>query len=317
MAGSGRVLIPGGTGYVGGRLAESLHAAGWQVRVGSRRDVAWPGPAGSAIEMQQCDWRSAADRRRAASGCQALVMLAAANEIEAARDPVAAAQDTATQCLAWLQTAHQCGIARFVHMSTIHVYGSAGGDAISESTPARPLHPYAETHLAAEVFVAAAGRRGDLKTTVFRLSNSFGPPVDARVDRWTLLVNDLARQAVETGTLTLRSDGLQARDFIPLGAVCEAVRWALESAGPGALYNLGSGQSLTVHEMACRVADRCEQVLGFRPPVVRPEPVSGAKPGRYLLDVEALRRDGGLAAQDWTTEVDGLLRFCREHFSPR
>ena len=107
VAGEARVLIPGGTGYVGGRVAETLHEAGWQVRVASRRARSWPGPAGSGIEVLAVDWRKAADRARALAGCQAVVMLAAANEIKAAQDPVAAADATTTQCLAWLVGARE------------------------------------------------------------------------------------------------------------------------------------------------------------------------------------------------------------------
>lgn len=314
MDGERRVLIPGGTGYVGGRLAEFLHEAGWKVRVASRRTRVWPGRAGSSIEVVGCDWRDRAERKRALAGCHAMVMLAAANELEAARDPVAAADATATQCLAWLQDGREAHLSRFLYMSTIHVYGPATGELIREKTRPQPMHPYGETHLAAEVFVEAAGKRGDVPTTIFRLSNAFGTPVDPAVDRWTLLVNDLARQAVVTGRLVLRSDGLQARDFIPLEAVCRASRWALETPAPGPLYNVGSGQSVTVFEMASLVAARCTVLFGWTPPVVRPEPAAGAAAGRYLLDVSAITRDGGLTSRAWEPEIDAVLLFCRDHF---
>lgn len=318
MAGDRRVLVPGGTGYVGGRVVEALHEAGWKVRVVSRRPRDWRGPAGSSIEVVTCDWRDSSQRAAAAAGCDALLMLAAANEIEAARNPVAAADDTATQCLGWLQTARAAGVSRFVYLSTVHVYGCTDVDTpIGETLPPKPIHPYAQTHLAAEVYVDAAGRRGEIQATTFRLSNSFGAPVDAAVDRWTLLVNDLARQAVETGKLVLRSDGLQARDFVPLRTVCQALRWALECPSAGPLYNLGSGQSVTVFEMARRIAGRCAATLGFLPPLERLEPAPGAAPGRYLLDVGLLSRDSGLAALAWEPEIDALLRFCRSHFSTR
>ena len=305
------------TGYIGGRAAEALASSGWNVRVASRGSRAWPEQGASNIEVAKCDWRLASDRARAIEGCEAVLMLAAANEIEAANDPVAAADATATQCLAWLQSAREAGVDRFVYLSTIHVYGPGSSQPITEETVPQPLHPYAESHLAAEVFVEAARRRGDLQTTIFRLSNAFGAPVDAKVDRWTLLASDLARQAAETGKLVLRSDGLQARDFIPLHAVCGALRWAFESKSPGALYNLGSGQSVTVFEMANRIAERCNVLFGWTPPILRPEPAPDAMPGTFLLDVSAIERDGGLPSVEWEPEIDAVLRFCQSHFRPR
>ena len=317
MTGKRRILVPGGTGYIGGRVAEALHQAGFDVRVVSRQPRVWAGSAGESIEVVKCDWRDAAERSRALNGCHAVVMLAAANEIEAARDPVAAADATATHCLGWLASARKAGASHFVYLSTVHVYGENRGALITEATPPRPTHPYAETHLAAEVFVDAASRRGDFRTTIFRLSNAFGAPVDFSVDRWTLLVNDMARQAAITGRLVLRSDGLDARDFVPLTAVCDAILWALTTPSPSRLYNLGSGHSLTVLEMTARVAERHAQLFGWPPPIDRPATAPRALPPPYLLSVDALRRDGGLTSLEWTDEIDAVLRFCKHHFATK
>ena len=305
--------MPGGTGYIGGRACELLARSGWRVRVASRRGGVWPGDSPGAVSVLGGDWRDGDERARAAEGCEAVLMLAAANEIEAQRDPAAARVATVDACRDWLDTAARQGVRRFVYLSTIHVYGIAQSETpIGEDTPPHPVHPYATTHLEAE----AAVREADpaLATTVFRLSNAFGAPVDAKVDRWTLLVNDLARQAATTGRLELRSDGLQARDFVPLASVCASLRWSLEADRGSGPFNLGSGESTTVYEMAERVATRCEAVLGFRPPISRPAPAPGARPGSYLLDVGRLARAGGAFANSWDAEVDSALRFCARHF---
>jgi UDP-glucose 4-epimerase len=310
--------VPGGTGYVGGRACEALAHAGWRVRVASRRARAWPGPSSSDIEVLACDWREPTQRARLIEGCEALLMLAAANEIDAAHDPAAAEEATSGQCLGWLESARGTALRRFVYLSTIHVYGAVQEEGpISETSPALPRHPYASAHLAAERFVHESSARGELPSTIFRLSNTFGAPVDPQVDRWSLLVNDLARQAVERGRLELRSDGLQARDFVPMATVCDALRWSLDTTQSDGLFNLGSGRSTTVFDMATRIADRCGAVLGFRPPIVRPEPAPGANPGRFRLDVGALQRAGGLVEHDWEPEIDALLRFCSTHFGAR
>jgi len=81
----------------------------------------------------------------------------------------------------------------------------------------RPVHPYAITHHAAEDFVLAAHDEKRLMGYVIRLSNGFGAPAHAGVDRWTLLVNDLCRQAVQTRQLILRSAGCLGR---PAEMVC-------------------------------------------------------------------------------------------------
>ena len=76
----------------------------------------------------------------------------------------------------------------------------------------------------------------------------------------TLLVNDLCRQAVQTGKLVMRSSGLQQRDFITLTDVGRAVRHLLElppaDCGDG-LFNLGGDNSISVWDMVQRVSLRC------------------------------------------------------------
>ncbi|MGE4070536.1 MAG: NAD-dependent epimerase/dehydratase family protein [Lysobacterales bacterium] len=316
MSGKGRVVIPGGTGYLGGRIAESLAQAGYDVAVGSRAASNWPGP-GRNIIVHTVNWHSPVELDRMVRGAEAVVMLAAANEIDAASDPVSAAENTATQCLAWLQAAARQQVPRFIYFSTIHVYGANDGTLIHEHRELKPQHPYASTHAAAEIYVQAAHRHGDLDATIFRLSNAFGAPVDPAVNRWTLLLNDLARQAVTTGRLQLKTDGLQARDFVGIGAVCEAVRLCLSrmpgDSGPG-VYNLGSGESRTVLEMAQTLASRASAILGQELQVERPAPKDDrSEELPYLLSVDNLAHAGMLTATDRNAEIDQLIAFCRTH----
>lgn len=308
-----RVVIPGGTGFIGGRIAEHLRSHGYEVRVSSRRARPWAGPS-TDISVIPVDWRNQAALDAAVAESDALIMLAAANEIESARDPVGAADATATQCLAWLQAAQRQGVRRFLYMSTIHVYGRMDGMVVDEETTPRPVHPYATTHLAAELFVQAAHRSGQTSGTIFRLSNAFGAPVDPAVDRWSLLVNDLARQAVQTGQLNLFTDGTQSRDFIGLEAVCAAVRIALEQSERGSeatVFNLASGQMTTVYNMACRIAERAGRMLGAVPGVSRvaPDARKGpVSPGRF--DISRLMSSGIDVRTDTDREIDQLLGFC-------
>jgi UDP-glucose 4-epimerase len=58
--------------------------------------------------------------------------------------------------------------------------------------------------------------RGDIEGIVIRVSNSFGAPAHQHANCWMLLVNDLCRQAVSTGQMTLRSSGIRRRDFVTL-----------------------------------------------------------------------------------------------------
>ena len=316
MSGSPLVAIPGGAGYAGGRIVEHLAQNGWRVRVTSRSRMTWPGSASDHIEVVRLPEDAPEARTECLRNARAVVMLAGADESRSQANPAAAVRATSEQCMAWLQASHEAGVERFVYLSTVHVYGAPRDGVLSEDTEPRPIRPYATTHLAAELFTQAAHRAGRVSAVVFRLSNSFGAPVWPGIDQWPLLVNDLARQAVLSHQLVLKSDGSQARDFIPLSDVCRAVAWALQRAARGdeaELYNLGSGRSTTILEMTTRVAERCQKVLGFRPPISRGSERSHLTDRPFSLATERLAGAGFAPHGDWDAELDGLLRFCRDH----
>jgi UDP-glucose 4-epimerase len=247
-------------------------------------------------------------------GMDAVIHLAAMNEIDCAADPARALLVNGMGTLRLLRAARTAGVRRFIYFSTAHVYGSPLKGSISERTTPRPGHPYAITHRAAEDFVLSAHDRKQLIGIVVRLSNGTGAPVDLHVKRWTLLGNDLCRQAVTAKQLVLRSSGVQKRDFVALsdvsGAVLHLLRLPERSVGDG-LFNLGGGHAIRVLDFAEMVADRTERLMGFRPPIVKPATASdeGAHELDYNMDkIEAtgFRLKGSLEA-----EIDRTLLLCR------
>ena len=115
----------------------------------------------------------------------AIVHLAAMNEMDCARDPAAALEVNTALTLRLLNAAVAAGVRRFVYLSTAHVYGAPLRGHIDERALPRPVHPYAITHRAAEDFVLAAFDAGRIEGVVLRLSNGVGAPAHAAVDRWT------------------------------------------------------------------------------------------------------------------------------------
>ena len=315
-----RVLITGGFGYVGGRVAQSLSAAGCEVRLASRR-ASLPDWLPFA-EPASVNWSSRATLESACKGVNAVVHLAAMNEIDSARDPVGALRANAMATVDLLETAIACGVQRFVYMSTAHVYGAPLQGRIDERTLPRPQHPYAITHKAAEDFVLAAHDQGRIEGVVLRLSNGFGAPAHAGVDRWTLIANDLCRQAVVSGRLQLKSAGLQSRDFVTLHDVGAAVTHCLslskQALGDG-LFNLGGDCVLRIIDMAQLVGERWEAMAGVRLVIERPEPSSGEISGEataepLVYSSEKLKATGFSLLSARSAEIDATLQLCLSSF---
>lgn len=301
------ILVTGAGGYLGGRLVAHLRQAGRSLRLVSRT-----AGAGTGEITMSGDLLDPAFARRALEGVTAVVHLAAPNEIESEADPRKAIEVTIGGTLVLLQAARAAGVGRFVYLSTAHVYGVLAG-TIHEGSLPRPTHPYAITHRAAEDFVLAASRGGPTGV-VIRLSNAVGAPAHMNVNRWTLLANDLCRQAVTTGKLVLKSAGLQWRDFVAMSDVCRAIEHLLDLPADrleDGLFNVGSGDALRVIDLAELIRDRAAALMGTSPEIIRPAPRDGESHPALTYSVDKLWATGFKFAGDLAEEIDATLRLCR------
>jgi UDP-glucose 4-epimerase len=216
----------------------------------------------------------------------AVVNLASMPEAECAADPRGALLANAGATLALSAAAVSAGASRFIQLSTFKVYGNNPSGIVTEDTITRPVSHYAITHRASEDYAARHP-----EAVVLRLANGFGAPEDPATPCWGLIVNDFCRQAVTTRRIAIRSDGRAWRNFIPVGDVVAALRAAVTSL-PAGTYNLGGLSSMTLREMAGRVAAVCEGTMGFRPEVTVAQTLAGVPPGRLDYRTERLREAG-------------------------
>jgi len=241
----------------------------------------------------------------------AVVHLAGADEVAAAADPDGTTAATVAAAGAVAGAVHRAGDIRLVYVSTVHVYGAAitDGAVLSEETEPAPTAAYAAARLACEQVWQESG----IDAVTLRLTNGVGAPPDPAVDRWSLLANDLCRQAVTTGEVALRTHGLQWRDFIALADVMDAIARAADprQLSPGT-YNLGSGRPHTVRDVAALVQDAAERQLGGRPPLLAPEAPARA-PAPYSVSIERLGAQGWKPEASLRDAVDETLAFCLAH----
>lgn len=307
---SGRILVTGGLGYVGGRICRHLLDQGRDVVIVGRREPAKAPDWAHKATIVSIDL---AENAPDLTDIETIVHLAALNEIQSGQDPLAALSVNGMASLRLLQAAEAAKVGRFIYFSTAHVYGAPLIGRLDETCLARPGHPYAITHRVTEDFVLAAHDRKALQGGVLRLSNGTGAPADHGTDRWTLLGNDLCRQAVRDRRMVLRSSGLQPRDFIGLGEVARAVSHLLDTADWGdGLYNLGLGRSILVWDMAQLIGQRCQSVLGFTPAIIRPDPAPGETAPQLDYRVDKLARAGFVPADTLIEEIDATLILCSQ-----
>ena len=312
------ILITGGFGYVGGRitryLGEAQGAAALRVltRRGPDRIPGWA----KAIEVVRGDLRDGAALATAVAGIHTVIHLAASDEVVSGKDPDEALEVTGRGTYRLLQAAREAGVRRFLYFSTFHVYGPWVRGRITEETATRPVHPYAITHRLAEDYVNWFRHEQGIETLILRLSNAIGWPADPLVDRWTLVFNDLCRQAVLSGHLRLRSDGSQVRDFITLTDVARAVEHCLDLSDWGdGLFNLGSGQSLTVLQLAEAIAAAYAESRGKRLRIERGPGRPGESTSAFEFCIEKLLATGFVLRGSFLEETIGTFALIEQEVS--
>jgi UDP-glucose 4-epimerase len=312
-----RILVTGGFGYLGGRLAQFLSSQeGYEILLGSRRQTLPPSwlPQAKVVETR---WDSPERLQGVCSEVDCIVHLAGMNAQDCAADPDAAMRVNVVATAHLVQAAIRQGVKRFIYMSTVHVYGSPLAGVITEETKPTPVHPYALSHQAGEDAVLASYQHGEIEGIVIRLSNAYGAPADKDVNCWMLLVNDLCQQAVISGRLVLRSAGLQKRDFIPLYDVIRAIEHFIESPfdkfGDG-IFNLGGETTYRIIELTELIAERCEAVLGYRPEIERPDSVLGEGSPKINYRIDKLKETGFSLKGNIKKEIDATLEFCHKKF---
>lgn len=312
-----RILITGGYGFIGGRLGQHLYQIGNQVILGSRHANSPPDWLPHA-EIVQTDWNNGHALEGICNGVDVVIHAAGMNAQDCAADPVAALEFNGLATARLLAAAARADVKRFIYLSTAHVYASPLAGTITEDTCPRNQHPYATSHLAGENALLGAVQRKQIEGIVLRLSNAFGAPVHKDVNCWMLLANDLCRQAVQSGQMVLRSNGMQQRNFIAISNVCRAVEhlsFCNYDALLPAVFNVGSGISQSVLEMAQLIQRRCKLVLGFEPDLLRPRTSIDERNGNLEYRSDKLTKLGVSLTQNNNTEIDCLLAFCHASFS--
>ncbi len=314
------VLITGGAGYIGGRVATALKSAIPEGRItlttrGKRPRGSWTKDFQIA-EMPLTDFDSIQNVVRD-SRANVVVHLAAANEIEAMENPERAIEINTKGSYRVFHSAVKAGVKRIIYFSTFHVYGEQTESIITEQTNVKPVHPYAFTHLGAEDCLRYFRRYHGMNAIVLRLSNGFGYPMDPYVDRWTLLFNDLCRQVVTNGKIVLRSSGRQYRDFITLTDVSRAVVHFcgenLDQQDDG-VFNLGGNCTMTILDAASRVAEIYTKNFSAVPTPVEVNAAAqdsrGARP--FIYSIEKIQATGFNLAGNMDDEILRTIQFCRD-----
>lgn len=314
------MLVAGGLGFIGSNLAIRLVQKGAIV---SLVDCLWPEYGGNhfnIINIREKVSVHVTDLRETATMCtlvrhqDVLFNLAGqTSHLDSMRDPQT---DLEMNCRAQLSLLEACRVenpsAKIVFASTRQIYGVPQYVPVDERHPLTPVDVNGANKLAGENYHLVYGRAYNLRVSVLRLTNTYGPRMRVKDERQTFLGIWL-RQLIEGKPIPVFGDGSQIRDFNFVDDVVDALLLtATDERADGKIFNLGSSESMSLLELA--------QLLVEISGEGRIERIDF--PGdRKAIDIGSYRSDYRLISEKlgWRPRVslrEGLTRtlaFYREH----
>ena len=236
-----RVFITGASGFIGRALYERYQSEGHDVRGCDLApdplrdivagDVAQPGP-----------WQEHA------GGCDVLIHTAAAVSFRLERrEDVWRANVLGTRNA--LEAAERAQVARFVHFSSVTVFGFDFPDGVDEGYPVRNTYvPYPDSKIASEQVVLQAQLDGRVGATIVRPGDVYGP----RSRVWAMIPAELIR----TRRFSLPGGGRGIHSPVYIDNLVDGVVLAARSAeAEGQVFTLSDGVGVPCREFFAPYAE--------------------------------------------------------------
>ena len=295
------VLVTGGGGFIGSQLVESLLRQGARVRAfvryNSRADAGLlrllPAELREALEVVAGDLREWQSVRQAVHGCEIVFHLGALISIPYSYEhPFEVAETNFMGTLNILMACHYLGVKRLIHTSTSEVYGTARYAPIDEAHPLQGQSPYSASKIGADKLAESFFCSYNLPVVTVRPFNTFGPRQTARAVIPTIITQALARSTIRLGNLST------TRDFTYVSDTVHGFLRAAEAENvEGRVFNLGTGQEVSIGELAKKVI----RMVGKPVKIV----VDGERLRPETSEVFRLLSDNSLAGEclGWRPEV--------------
>jgi UDP-glucose 4-epimerase len=277
-----RVLVTGGSGFIGSHLVDKLAEAGHAVRI---LDISPPIHTGN-VEFLKGDITSREDVRASLDGIEVVYHLAAFADINLVSDnPLKTIEYNIMGTAYLLEECRRLRVRRFILASSVYVYSKQG-------------HLYTTAKLASEEFCKDYQSLYSLPYTILRYGTAYGPR--SRMDD---VVSIFTARALKGENLLVYGSGKQRRNFIYVEDLARGSVAALKETAENGTYTLCGKESITIERLA-RMVKRLfssDIDIEYHPP--RENDYGGE-----VFDLDKARRELG-----WEPEVsleDGIKRFA-------
>lgn len=272
-----RVLVTGGTGYIGATAVEMLLTQGFEISILDDCSMGHADTVPAGVNFVQGSLLDSGQVAQALTGCEAVMHFAGKSLVgESVEKPDLYHSVNVDGTRILLDEMRKQSITKIVFSSSAATYGEPKVVPILETSEAIPTNPYGATKLAIDHMITAEAGAIGISAASLRYFNVAGA---LKTDRgWlaerhnpeTHLIPNVLRSTPENpvkifGTDWPTEDGTCIRDYVHVIDLIDAHLKALQSLGkPGhEIYNLGSGSGYSVREVVAAASAAIGHQIAF------------------------------------------------------
>jgi len=246
-----KVLVTGGSGFIGSHVVDKLRGKGVKVRVYDgimptyREDIEYY--QGSILDRNTLGF--------AMNGIDAVMHLAAIADVkDVFGEPLKSEAINVRGAINVLEAAKNAKVGKVIYGSTTWVYSEAESNDVDETTPLHaPSHFYTATKLAGEYYCQSYNKLYGLDVTILRYGIPYGPGA-----RDGAVIPIFVKKALNGEVLTIAGDGSQFRKFVYVEDLAEGNVLALKSIASNKTYNLDGIEKITIKQ----IAETIQKIIG-------------------------------------------------------
>lgn len=313
-----RVLVTGGTGYVGSTAVEILLNQGFEISILDDCSMGHADTVPTGVRFINGSLLNNEQVAQALTGCEAVLHFAGKSLVgESVEKPDLYHSVNVDGTRILLDEMHSQAITKIVFSSSAATYGEPKIVPILETSETIPTNPYGATKLAIDHMITAEAAAHGISASSLRYFNVAGA---LKADRgWlaerhnpeTHLIPNVLRSTTENpvkifGTDWPTADGTCIRDYVHVIDLVDAHLKALHSLGNSGheIYNLGSGSGYSVREVVAAASS----AIGHQIPCVD-APRRAGDPAILIADIsKAKLKLGWEPTRDLDTMVSDTLK---------
>lgn len=285
MLGGKKILITGGTGFIGTNLANALAAKNKVVALGRRSGLI---PLDPRVVFIKCDITSKRFLDIIKTGSFDYIFHLAGNASQklALDNPALDLEINFLATFKLLETIrHLKNPSRLIYASSVTVYGDSTDKKLSEeNTVLQPISNYGASKLASERYLYAFVKQYGIPAITLRIFSTFGPGLNRQIVYD--LISKLSKNPQE---VTAFGTGKEARDFTYVDDQVKNILLIAQKAKYGGeAYNAGSGTLVTTK----KVAETIVRAMRLKSKIIFTDATRVFDGFSWLADVRKMRAFG-------------------------